>query len=377
MKYQNPWYLFNEYTHLSGVYTTTINGYFPQLYHFNDPDMKVYGIALTCQNYPWPYADGVEMSPRLLLFRLTTSGNLCIARPVDSLTAYSPHHNAYFLYEYERDNEACSTPFESIEFYFDRPYGLSDLSDSFLISYEWAYTYPVYWAWLNEDGGIHHDERIFTISSGECDDTCGHFARLTVTNHDTVFSGTDPIKMWGVIFPIVGLRCVAPSLRLVERGNGTATVSWTQAEAGVGYELSFGPYGIEPDSGTIVGTTDTSYTLTGLESGVREAVWVRKACRYDVYDSTVWSEWSLPLVFLTLGVDEVDGEAVRLQVRDGAVAVVGAADGEEVKLYDALGRQVAAARAAAGAETLLAAPAAGVYTVRIGSQPARRVVLTR
>ncbi len=31
---------------------------------------------------------------------------------------------------------------------------------------------------------------------------------------------------------------------------------------------------------------------------------------------------------------------------------------------------------AAGAETLLAAPAAGVYTVRVGSQPARRIVLT-
>ena len=378
VKYLDPWYLFHrysDYTHIKSVGTAgddwpvQLIEILAHKYQSQD-SVVVYGIAVTANGLPQAQN---EWAPEYLLHRKIGKDNGQYFVLVDSANMDTRRHELFFEYTIDTGTP-IGVAVPCVEFYFETPHVFAG-NDIFLISRYWnpikanVYNTTVY-------PSLDSADRYFQFSGATVTTDEEWFA---TPERDTLFMifPTTMSNRWGIMFPIVGLRCVAPSLRLVERGNGTATVSWTQAEAGVGYELSFGPYGTEPDSGTIVGTTDTSYTLTGLESGVREAVWVRKACRYDVYDSTVWSEWSLPLVFLTLGVDEVEGEAVRLQVRDGAVAVVGAADGEEVKLYDALGRQVAAARAAAGTETLLAAPAAGVYTVRIGSQSARRVVLTR
>ena len=181
------------------------------------------------------------------------------------------------------------------------------------------------------------------------------------------------------MFPIVNLRCVAPRLRMVERDHASATVSWTQAEPGMAYELSYAPFGTEPDSGTIVGTQDTVYTVTGLESGVREAVWVRKACHYTLggHDTVVWGNWSAPLAFFPLGIGEVDDGDLRVYARGRQVVVEGLTGDGTVRLYDMLGRQVAAARTADGEAVTLTAPAAGVFLVRPDSQPARRIVLTR
>ena len=387
----DPWYMCHEYdsliwqrcpSNIGGVLGLPFYGDVIQQYIRPEEGVTVYGLAYTAPSFP--LGDHMEhLSPAMMLHRQKAPGNLPTLELIDSLTARQYYRTSRFEYDITRNaainyGEYDNYIVPSFEFFFNPPIPSDSLTDTFYVSII-----------------FNVDPHEYIISGDSAMFPYGAVAygspssKWWVITHGVMVVADGAIScmnlhgmpssaiQWGMLFPIVGLRCVAPSLRLVERGNGMATVSWTQAEAGVGYELSFGPYGIEPDSGTIVGTTDTSYTLTGLEGGVREAVWVRKACRYDVYDSTVWSEWSLPLVFLTLGVDEVEGEAVRLQVRDGAVAVVGAADGEEVKLYDALGRQVAAARAAAGTEILLAAPAAGVYTVRIGSQPARRVVLTR
>ena len=388
VRYLDPWYLFHRYDSLRWTYGTNINqgGGVParsntiQEYTLPDGGATVYGIAVTATSFP--LEDHVlQYAPSMRIYRQGEPSYPPAMELIDSVTVYQSHRRRYFDYVTTGTN-AGSHVVPCFEFYFDTPVAPSSLTDTFYISLYFPIEYsPDWWTGDREwyvRGAIAYTSNpyLWWRPYPFCDEVDTLLSSPNLGG-SVPFFGTPGTVTWGFLFPIVGLRCVAPSLRLVERGNGTATVSWTQAEAGVGYELSFGPYGIEPDSGTIVGTTDTSYTLTGLEGGVREAVWVRKACRYDIYDSTVWSEWSLPLVFLTLGVDEVEGEAVRLQVRDGAVAVVGAADGEEVKLYDALGRQVAAARAAAGAETLLAAPAAGVYTVRIGSQSARRVVLTR
>ena len=387
VRYLDPCYLFYPYhennalVDLNGSDTThasSFSNYTVFMHQAQNENITIYGIALAVNGLP--YVVDNHLAPSFYLYLDNSKESQPVFTIADSIRWDMSQINRRYLYQYGNAGEHTQVV-PVVEFYFDTPHEVA-AHDSFYTSWHWR-------------TGIFQ-QYIESISIAE-GDTALPFDHWFCLYHgitrrpinivhltydiDTLFNvyPSDIIlaRIWGGMFPIVGLRCVAPWLQLVERGNGTATVSWTQAEAGVGYELSFGPYGINPDSGTIVGTTDTVYTLTGLESGVREAVWVRKACRYDIYDSTVWSDWSLPLVFLTLGVDEVEGEAVRLQVRDGAVAVVGAADGEEVKLYDALGRQVATARAAAGTETLLAAPAAGVYTVRIGSHPARRVVLTR
>ena len=204
------------------------------------------------------------------------------------------------------------------------------------------------------------------------------------TSHDSNFniatsllsaSGIDR-SVWGWVFPIINLRCVAPRLQLVERGHLSATVSWTQAEAGISYELAYGPFGSEPDSGTIVSTTDTSYTLTNLEGGKRTAVWVRKACRYDMYDSTVWSDWSLPVVFMTLDIDEVEEDGVHIYSRDRQL-VIEASETTTVQVSDMLGRRLKGKIKNEKGEILFDVPAAGVYMVKVGERPAKRVVVIR
>ena len=162
-----------------------------------------------------------------------------------------------------------------------------------------------------------------------------------------------------------------------ERGSTEARVRWTQAEAGIEYEVAWGRYGAEPDSCPSVLLTDTTFALSNLEPGSRNAVWVRKACHYATpgYDTVVWSDWSRPTVFLTLGVGEAEEAGVSVTARRGAVEVSCAEADAAVQVYDMAGRRIAAARTKADSPLLLPLPSAGVYTVRVGSGPAHKVVV--
>ena len=185
--------------------------------------------------------------------------------------------------------------------------------------------------------------------------------------------------LWGGIFPIVELRCVAPTnFQLVERGYRSATVTWRQNETPDQYQLSIGPVGIEPDSGTMVTTTDTFYTFTDLEPDTRYMVWVRKACRYITasYDTLVWSDWSSPTGFFALGMDEVEADGVRITSQRGSIVVEGA-EGREVRVYDMLGREVNGKAKSEKGEATLSVPAAGIYMVRVGELPTRKVAVLR
>lgn len=78
----------------------------------------------------------------------------------------------------------------------------------------------------------------------------------------------------------------------------------------------------------------------------------------------------------TVGVEDVvDGEGVRVWSCDGRIHVVGA-EGMDVNVYDILGRRVNGKRKVERGKLELAVPA-GVYLVRIGDLPARKVVVIR
>ena len=66
---------------------------------------------------------------------------------------------------------------------------------------------------------------------------------------------------------------------------------------------------------------------------------------------------------------------VRIYQRNGQI-VVEDAEGYPVYLYDVVGRLLATRRDAAQ-EVLLDVPASGVYLVKIGDAPARRIVVRR
>lgn len=77
----------------------------------------------------------------------------------------------------------------------------------------------------------------------------------------------------------------------------------------------------------------------------------------------------------TEGIGDVDGMNAKVYSVNGQV-VVEKADGLTVALYDAAGRQLAVRRNE-GAPLLFDVPASGTYLVKVGSAPARRIVVVK
>ena len=77
----------------------------------------------------------------------------------------------------------------------------------------------------------------------------------------------------------------------------------------------------------------------------------------------------------TEGIDNVDGNAANVTAADGRIVVTDA-NGHTVTLYDAAGRQLAVRRNE-GSPVHFDVPASGTYLVKVGSAPARRIVVVR
>lgn len=83
--------------------------------------------------------------------------------------------------------------------------------------------------------------------------------------------------------------CLPPSnLKAQSLSTSSAQVSWdTTGLGGSGtYDLQYGPAGFTPGNGTIVSTTDSVQTLTGLTQNLCQDVYVRSACGPN--DSSQW-----------------------------------------------------------------------------------------
>lgn len=77
------------------------------------------------------------------------------------------------------------------------------------------------------------------------------------------------------------------------------------------------------------------------------------------------------------GIEDADGEADGPNVyADGGRIVVTGAEGEDVSMYDMMGRRIATRQEYNG-PVVIEVPAAGTYLIRIGTHPARRVVVVR
>ena len=75
------------------------------------------------------------------------------------------------------------------------------------------------------------------------------------------------------------------------------------------------------------------------------------------------------------GIEETAEEGVKLYQRNGQIVVEGA-EGSRVMVYDVYGRVLATKRDDGGL-LRFDAPAAGVYLVRVGDAPARKVAVVR
>ena len=76
-----------------------------------------------------------------------------------------------------------------------------------------------------------------------------------------------------------------------------------------------------------------------------------------------------------VGVDEVEAVNVKIYGSEGQVVVEGA-EGQQVTLFDAVGRQLAVRRDEYGL-LRLEVPATGTYLVKVGTLPARKIVVVR
>ena len=120
-------------------------------------------------------------------------------------------------------------------------------------------------------------------------------------------------------------------------------------------------------------TAENSYTWNGTtytESGTYS--WVGTTA--EGCDSTV----TLHLTVETSqeGIDEADATAARVYVV-GSRIVVDGAEGNPVYLYNAIGQLIKSQRKEVDGVMVIEAPAAGVYMVKVGVYPARKVVVIR
>ena len=123
----------------------------------------------------------------------------------------------------------------------------------------------------------------------------------------------------------------------------------------------------------VTDSAENSYTWNGVtytESGTY--TWVGLTA--EGCDSTVTLH--LTVVTLQEGIDEADATAARIYAV-GSRIVVDGAEGNPVYLYNAIGQLIKSQRKEEDGVMVIEAPAAGVYLVKVGAYPARKVVVIR
>ena len=392
---QDSWYLFKDH---SPFFTTNefrgrgnwgVKNMIQQ-YCAETPGTVVYGIAITAKNFPIDI-EGVY-PPSFLLYRHAASGTPPSIAFVDSANVYdNMYKSCYFNYYVEdnSENHAGNYVVPCYEFYFDIPHLINATCDTFYISTYWPNERFLVWReWFYQTQN-QDPERWYYMYNGGCNTPIQiWYQSLSLDTITMELPCASAYGLWGGIFPIVKLRCTAMgNLQLAEQGYLSATVDWRQNETPEQYQVSIGPVGNKPDSGAMFYTTDTFYTFTNLEPDTNYSVWVRKACRYTTagYDTIVWSDWSNEVVFTAVGIDKVEADGVRITSQHGSIVVEGA-EGREVRVYDMVGRMVAQssgtyAPALTGTPSNLdgefRVPTPSVYLVKVGTLPARKVVVVR
>ena len=116
---------------------------------------------------------------------------------------------------------------------------------------------------------------------------------------------------------------------------------------------------------TVTATAYSGYSFVGWSNGAQ----------YNPYTFAVLQDTSLTAIFEeTQGINDVDVDDIVIQVSDGHIIVLGA-EGIDMSIYDMMGRRIAYSNAAE--EHDIPMPTAGVYLVKVGTLPARKVVVIR
>ena len=350
-----------------------------QYYGKDSGDVNVYGVALTLNYVPVEEErrnEAVTMTPTFMVLDHVAHGDPPLVSFLDSTNVLGKVQQCKFEYVL---SDGTSEVVPCYEFYFDNPHHFVAPDDTFYVSLYWPEERATrYMDWWNNVAHGSYDYYMYVTGAvmvSYATDNYGWTTGPDAGMFDFLPNYNAMYQTWGAIFPIVRLRCTAPYLSMAGHEGDATTVRWWQAEAGESYQVALGPYGSSPESATVVATTDTFHTFTGLQADSIYSAWVRKACRYTTtgYDTLVWSEWSRPVQFFMVGIGEVDDLALRVAAREGCIVVEGLDAGEGAEVYDMLGRRVAALTS----DGVTAPLPQGLYLVRTTahSRPRRVAVL--
>ena len=394
VRYGDPWYTFKPMPTLKYTrhhyWSHTFNTFWCQVYTSDKP--LLYGIAVTIDSIPRAEYNAWLRCWRKMYYHPSTYPisfeKICFDSVIysDSICTWNPPLVKQCVFEYQLGGSSdvgvykSTTPANCFEFYFDEPLALFP-QDSFLIGGYKLSAQLVqpgdYWA-VEETSSQSWMDIGYGFPSGCCRpyDTSAYFTdyyrylETIYPGYSACLSGS-MCDVWGMVFPITELRCTKP--RGLEVDSASRTVRWDYDADGVLFQLSLCADGTLPDNGYIVATTDTTLSFTALPTLSPDTVYrlyLRKQCDFSTSrPHTVWSDWSEPVVLNrnaghgTEGISEVEANGLRIHAEGGRIVVEGA-EGMEVKVYDVKGSQV-------GTRDL----PAGVYMVRIGTLPVRKVVI--
>ena len=344
--------------------------------------VTVYGVAYTIEN-----RIGNHLLPRslkdivALLFKPNgDSPYNPYARSLqllDSVTFNRAHPRfCWFLYEDPCDVYKPLTV-SCYELYFDTPMKINKVVDTFYVGRHLTFVDGVDWPDFvpKEYGGEYSyslpsyiwGSRTYTGSS--LDFFFKHDARQD--------------RKWGVVFPIINLRCGEISESSMETyGTDSIVVRWRRVEENVVYGVRL----VGSDGSDIqLATSDTSYTFSNLIDTVSYQVLLRKQCVYYTsnYDTTVYGEWVeagwLRPETDTTGITTPDFSAFTLTPNPahGSVHITlpPNAVGRRLTLCDIMGREMMERRITATEMDLdISLLRSGPYIVRLETP---RLVITR
>jgi hypothetical protein len=327
--------------------------------------VTVYGVAITFTNQFGPVYDTVSVYRALLMNgRVHNVGPYYSMQLVDSVSLNRSHPRfCWFKYTYEENGKEEYLVTPCYELYFDTPQQINQMSDTFYVGRYGGTGFR-----QEEYGGLYssslpgHLWQGMGYSGG--DENGLFYLRFGTTDY-----------LWGVYFPIIGLRCGSmPYYSLDAYAGDSAVLRWRNAELGTLYNVRL--VGSDGSDTTYV-TADTSLALGGLADTVRYNVMLRKQCRYTTtnYDTTVYGAWLSTLSFghgpeAGVGVAAVQGEAFFLvpnPARERVSVVLPASmQGGRLSVLDMAGRERMTLPVQDPVEDLdVSALSPGIYLVRI------------
>ncbi len=323
---------------------------------------NLYGIAVTF------YEEPVLNNPASYAFTLyhfndltfTPSGSnyyISIGQ-MDSIQTWNAPlvKNCTFLYELEKD----SSYVPCYEFFFDSIKRIDpSATDTFYI------------------GGRYNNMQYFGSGLGDRD-----FGQNWIMCPYTDPSSISYVEympqdraVWGVLFPIVKLRCTVPRGFRIEENGGQYTAHWRSDTNAAVYQVAVRTDATLPDSGDFT-TTASELTLAGLSPNTGYRVYLRKRCDYCAtsWSETVWSDWVGPMVIgdtNTASLPAMPQTPSFILAPNPASATVNvsmdAMDGlTSIELLDISGRNVLTYKAISNSHTLdISALPRGTYFVRV------------